>query len=142
MLVVLMMTCVAFFFLLPRRPRCPGEAPRRHPDVRVRGRAGDVGDAAAVGAETDRLARARALVCLRRCHKTDPPRRRRSRSDNGTLPGQPADHPATTEKRFHFCCTALCFLCRVYIVTVSSFNEGEFRTTACSEKSCCLLGTS
>jgi hypothetical protein len=30
-----------------RRPRRPGEAPRRRPDVRVRGRAGDVGDAAA-----------------------------------------------------------------------------------------------
>lgn len=30
-------------------PRRAGEAPRRHPDVRVRGRAGDVGDPAALG---------------------------------------------------------------------------------------------
>jgi hypothetical protein len=33
----------------PRWPRRPGEAPRRHPDMSVRGSAGDVGDAAAVG---------------------------------------------------------------------------------------------
>jgi hypothetical protein len=54
----------------PRWPRRPGEAPPRHPDMRVRGRAGDVGDAAAVG--DDRLARepspkgARSFVWLRR----------------------------------------------------------------------------
>lgn len=57
---VLLMT--ETFFLLFRWPgRRAGEAPPRRADVRVRGRAGDVGDAAALGEDDGRSAAAQGL---------------------------------------------------------------------------------